>query len=87
MKPQQRSGTSRQTGADRDDLRRLVTYRHSHEATMHANESNTNKQAKNKGVWIILVLKKALTNITKPPNTQAANTNKQANEVCEYFSF
>ena len=32
---------------DRDDPRRLVTNRHSREATMHTNdESNTNKQAK-----------------------------------------
>ena len=37
---------SRQVDADRDDPRWLVTDRHGREVTMHANESNTNKQAK-----------------------------------------
>jgi len=54
---------------------------------MHANdESNTNKQD-TKVCEYTLFWKKAPTRITRPPNTQAVNANKQANEVCEDSSF
>jgi len=65
---------------------------HSREATMHANdESNTNKQDQKLCEYIYLVLKKARTRITKPPNTVTAvkqpYTNKQDKKMCEYTSF
>ena len=43
---------------------------------MHANDESN----------IIPRSKTGAPNVAKPPNTQAANKNKKANEVYEYFS-
>ena len=63
-----------------------MTNRHRPEATMHANDgSNINKQARRCVNFLRSKRRRPKPNET--PNTQAANKNKLANEVCEYFSF